>query len=535
MKLSFKRKMAVFMAVLMTFFIILGGQTLIPANAEQGNDTGYEIAFTDVTVNGNTITYAVGEANVIVTVENGTVSDSKVIIPDGQEGTVTFALSNNFDPDTMEVALVADDGFTTTLNVINGRTSLANKTNDGGIPKKVKLVVRAKGNNGPGGGPEGPENNFDGRAYFVWQGKDDTLCVHEITGLEESRSQGDIIAFDIIYIPVSDVKDDDTGEQFVIGNENYFWMWSAAEQFIEDNNSSYTAFANALDNIWGTPEFRSIAIDPCGAEDGNSTVCTNGDRNFRATIYDDTTFEGVAFSQNENDYTYFPSFWDNVFFTNTVDISNSTAEEPAVYEAFLIEPTIHFGKADNSVNEFTGIRALNVPDGAVTITENPAGGYDIEFGSNFFDNVVFEITTANENYYIEIARTAIQVFDTNGPEEENPQVVAKIFYDKDESYTDYEVYATIHYKDGSISVQKTTVSEITDDGLGNTPAPGTYEMEAGKGLKCAQYSVPLTDDIEGIDFNAVKSGALSGDSYGGSYFGSENGVYYDVEERCIVY
>lgn len=34
----------------------------------------------------------------------------------------------------------------------------------------------------------------------------------------------------------------------------------------------------------------------------------------------------------------------------------------------------------------------------------------------------------------EIARTAIQVFDTNGPDEENPLVVAKVFYDENESY-----------------------------------------------------------------------------------------------------
>ncbi|MGN0317747.1 MAG: hypothetical protein ACI4E1_07395 [Lachnospira sp.] len=527
MSSKLKRKIAVFMAILMTSSIIISIQSL---NAIKGDDAGYEIAFTDGAVNGNTITYVVGEANVTVTVENGTVSDSKVIIPFGQEETVTFALSDNFDPDTMEVVLlVADenDDFETTLSVDKGRTSLANKTNDGGLPNNLKLLIRAKENNNPG-------NQFDGVAYFVWQGTNDALCVHRITGLEASRSQGESITFDIIYIPVSDVKDDVTGEQFVIGNENYYWMWSNAEQFINDNDSSYSAFVNAIDEL-REDEFRAIAIDPCGAENGSSTVCTNGNREFRATIYDNTTFEGVAFSQDENDYVYFPKFWDNVFFTNTVDISNSTAEEPAVYEAFLIEPIIHFGKADNSVNEFTGIRALNVPDGAVTITGDATSGYDIEFGSNFFDNVVFEITTANGNYYLEIARTAIQAYDTNGPDVENPLVVAEVYYNSDESYSDYEVYATIYYKDGSKSIKKTTVSEITDDGFGNTPEPGTYEMEAGKALKCAQYSVPLTDDIEGIDFNAVKSGALSGDSYGGSYFGSDSGVYYDIEKRSIVY
>ena len=496
-------------------------------NPPSQGDT-YEISFADGTVTGNTVSYTVGDSTVTLT-SSVPIRENKVTVGEND----AFAISDNFDHETMEVAVYTEDGFGTTLNVVDGSTSIANRTNDGGIPNRLTMIIREKGNHDPNP-PQEPGNDFDGRAYFVWQGENDALCVHEITGLEESRSQGEIIAFDIIYIPVSEVKDDVTGEQFEIGNDSYYWMWSSAKPFIDENGSSYTAFTNALDAL-SEPEFRTIAIDPCGAEDGESTVCTNGDRVFRATIYDNATFEGIAFSQSEDDYTYFPNFWDNVFFTNTVDISNTTAENPAVYEAFLIEPTIHFGKADNSVNEITGIRPLDVPDGAVTITENPVAGYDIEFGSNFFDNVVFEIETGEESYYIEIVRTAMQVFDTNGPEEENPQVVAKIFYDENESYSDYEVYATIHYKNGDASVQKIAVSEITDDGFGNAPAPGTYEMEAGKGLKCAQYSVPLTEDIEGIDFNAVKNGALSGNSYGGSYFGSENGVYYDIETREVIY
>lgn len=507
------------------------------SGGDQPQGRTYEIDFTDGVVSGNTVSYTVSDATVTLT-SSVAISENKAIVGDND----VFTLSENFNSDTMEVLVYADDGFNTTLAVAEGKTSLANKTNDGGLPDNLKLKIQEKGQGGTGGdGGDGSGDGddtgetFDGIAYFVWKGANDALCVHKITGLEQSRSQGQIIAFDIIYIPVSTVKDDTTGEQFVIGNENYFWAWSSAEEFISKNNSSYSAFADAVENIRDGEEKRSILIDPCGSVDGKSTVCTNGDRNFRATIYDDNTYEGVGFSQNGGDYTYFPNFWDNVFFTNTVDISGTTAENPAIYESFLLESTIHFGMAPNSVNAFTGIRALNVTDGAVTITGDASKGYNIKFGSNFFDNVVFEIATANGNYYLEIVRTAVKVRDNFGPGNTDDMVFANVFYDEKGSYSDYEVYATIHYKDGSTAMKKLTVSEITDDGFGNPVAPGTYEMTGGKGLKCANYGTTVSGEIVGIDFNAVKSGSLSGDSYSGSYFGSEKGVYYDIETRKVIY
>lgn len=393
--------------------------------------------------------------------------------------------------------------------------------------------------NTPPPGPQPP--TFDGIVYFVWQGANDAFCIHKITGLTGQASNG---TFPINYIRLSDVKDDVSNEPFAISNKNYYWVWGSkgSELFVVGNDSQltdtrrYNKYSDFNNYLTSNEEIlRGIAIDPCGAENGESTVCTNGDRTFRATIYADSTFEGVAFNQNKNDYTYFPNFWDNAVFTNTVDISGTTEANPAIYEAFILEPTIHFGKADNSANAFTGIRALNVPDGAVTINGDAASGYDIRFGSNFFDNVVFEITTAAGNYYLEIVRTAIQAFDTAGPGEDNPTIVAEVYYDSAKSYSNYEVYATVHYADGRVSMQKMNASEITYDGLGNPMAPGTYEMEAGTGLKCAHYNIPLSENIVGVDFNAIESGALSGTTYGGSYFGSGKGVYYDIATRRVIY
>lgn len=392
---------------------------------------------------------------------------------------------------------------------------------------------------GDGPLPQGPPA-FDGSAYFVWQGANDAFCVHKITGLTGQAGDG---TYPINYIMLSTVKDDVSNEPFAIDNSKYYWVrGSKGDELFETeaeqltNTRKYNQYSS-FDNYLKSDEqiLREIAIDPCGAENGESTVCTNGDREFRATIYEDSTFEGVAFDQNKNNYTYFPNFWDNAVFTNTVDISGTTESTPAIYEAFILEPTIRFGKADNSANAFTGIRALNVPDGAVTITGDAASGYGIVFGSNFFDNVAFEITTASGNYYLEIVRTAIQVHDTAGPGEVNPTIVAEVYYDNAKSYSDYDVYATIHYADGSMGIQKASVSEFTMDELGNPVPPGTYEMNGGNGLTRAQYSIPLTSNMVGVYFNAVESGALSGTTFGGSYFGSGKGVYYDVATREVSY
>ena len=375
---------------------------------------------------------------------------------------------------------------------------------------------------------------FSGNAYFVWRGADDKICAHLVTGLDESKNTGTSgePAYKIIYIPVSGVKDDVTGEAYDISNNDYYWMWDTSLEAIGEY-SNYTAMNEAFERDENLK--RALAIDPTGAVNGASTVCTNGNRDFRATIYADT-FEGLDFSVNPNDYTYFPDFWDSVFASNTVDISGSTAENPSVYESFLLEPTVHFSTADNSANAITGIKALDVPAGAVAITGDATNGYDIKFNSNFFDSVVFEITTASENYYLEIVRTALQVHDNFGPDMTEPgKVIASLYYDEGQDYRSYEVYATIYNSDGTTTMKKAEAVEIDMDNLGNPIPAGTYVWEAGKGLKYSNFAVEVSDDVVGVAFNVVEAGALSGESYGGSYLGSGIGAYYDIETREVVY
>ena len=502
-----------------------------------------------------------------------TLTSSAAISEDGKASlglNDNLTLSANFDSETMELVVYGDNGFNVRLIVTDGQTSLASRETEGGYPDgELKMVIRARQTGGqepgenpnpgenqnpgqnpnpgenqnpgenpdpgenPGpGGSTGGESGFSGTVYFVWQGAGDKICLHQISGLNNVKYP------EIAYIPVTDIIDDVTGEHYSVSNKNYYWMWDSAADFVnsyKDKGASYSQLAADLEADETTK--RTYAIDPAGAVSGASTICTNGDRVFRATIYDKGSFEGLDFNVNKADYTYFPDFWDNMLTSNSIDISGTTQAAPAVYEAFMLESTVHFAGTDDSANEITGVKALGVPGGAVDIRKVDAdGGYDIEFKSNFFDNVVFEITTAGGSYYIRIERTALKASDNFGPGmTETPQVTARLYYDENTDYKNYEVYATIYNSDGTTSLKKAELSPIKTDSFGNPLPDGTYSCYGGKGLKYSNYSVEVPKDAAGVAFNVIGAQALTGDSYGGSYIGSGSGIYYDIAARKVVY
>ena len=498
--------------------------------APENNQDVHTINFSDGQISGNTVSYTVNGATVTLTSSAAISEDGKANL--GLNDNLT--LSDNFDSETMELVVYAEDGFNVRLIVTDGQTSLANRETEGGYPDgELKMVIRARqtGEQEPGEGTGG-ESGFSGTVYFVWQGAEDTICLYKISGLDNFEYP------EIAYIPVTDIIDDVTGEHYSVSNKNYYWMWESAADFVnsyKDKGASYSQLAADLEADETTK--RAYAIDPAGAVSGAGTICTNGDRLFRATIYDEGSFEGLDFNVNDADYTYFPDFWDNMLTSNSIDISGTTQAAPAVYEAFMLESTVHFAKTHGSANEITGVKALDVPSGAVDIRKVDAdGGYDIEFKSNFFDDVVFEITTANGSYYIRVERIALKASDNFGPGmTETPQVTARLYYDKNTDYKNYEVYATIYNSDGTTSLKKAELSPIKTDSLGNPLPDGTYSCDGGKGLKYSNYSVEVPKDAAGVAFNVIGAQALTGDSYGGSYIGSGSGIYYDIAARKVVY
>lgn len=121
-------------------------------------DGTYTIDFSDGTINGNVVTYAVNDTNVTLTVlgESDINIDNNNTISIAESEKVTFTLSENYNAETMEVKVYATDGFNTTLEVDNFVTSLSKRTNKpGGLPNAtLKLQVCAKSTNPPEPGPE---------------------------------------------------------------------------------------------------------------------------------------------------------------------------------------------------------------------------------------------------------------------------------------------------------------------------------------------------------------------------------------------
>lgn len=365
-------------------------------------------------------------------------------------------------------------------------------------------------------------NHFSGTVYFVWV-NGNNIYTHKIDNIVN-----EIGNVNTNYIPLSTIKDDANSTQYVMG-QDYMFVWE--EQI--DAIKKFSDAAALLDELRNNEEFmRQVSIDPCGAIGGPSTICTNGDMNFRLTIYDDTKFEGISFNNNQDDYTYFPSFWDGVFFNSTVDLADSTIEQPAVYESFISEPTIHFKKEVNSLEDFKSVKALDAPEKAVVVTKNQDGSFDIEFKSNYYDHVTFEIITDNNAYYVMIVRTAMQISDNFGPDmSENAALICELYYDENESCDDYEVIATLYNEDGTTEVKKAVL---------HTEENGEKEFEGGKGLKRAYYDVQIGGSdlskltVVGADFNVVKKSADT-NTFGGAYCGSDYGTYYDIESREVIY
>ncbi len=377
------------------------------------------------------------------------------------------------------------------------------------------------GENGEGGGND--VSSFNGNVWFVWAGANDAFCVHQLTGLNTFNEDGHP---EMNYRTAGSITDIHTGEQLTIPNKNHFWLYdSAADVIFTDENrtekafstySEFEAFVNQDEDI-----LRSLAYDPCGAVDGEASICTNGDRIFRVTIYNETNYQGMQFSINPEDYTYFPDWWDPVFFSNEVDLSNTSRSNPAQYESFLLEPKAHFGATETSISSIQNIEALDVPDNAVSVTNNGNGSFDVVFNSNFYVAVEFKVTTEKGVYYVTIQRTCFKAHDNKKPNQSDADIIAQFYYAASETYSSYDVVATKYYSDG------TTKVEILE--------PQNKDEDGGTNLRCTTYATSLDANLVGVAYMAVKAGTLDGTSFNGVQAGANTGYYYDVAKRTIVY
>ena len=363
----------------------------------------------------------------------------------------------------------------------------------------------------PQGGEEpGEEQHFDGHAYVLWS-CDGGVCYHEFT---------DIPAFDdgrsTFYKDTDITADNDPSKHFDVFAEYKAWAlpdrfnywsliyreqnnideidWSEVnpEDIISeyppnmgewekaaidagecvrpqegDPREDWDAFEWCVDDYYvkaGNLPF--IRLQPVGEPNAKNAYVSYGDRNFKVVIYN-SEYKGITMG-DLSELHYYPSSWANPFvMRDQFDISGTTKDKPALMDSILLESTVIIRALDVNNFEIKKIEALDVPDSAVEIEKTLKGDYKLIFSSNFYDNVVFKITDKNnQEYYLRVSRYTIDSWIKM--EDNHPVLTADFYFDREKSYTDFDITAKIIYKDGTTKNVKLTVSEFgIDDGLGN--------------------------------------------------------------------
>ncbi len=448
----------------------------------------------------------------------------------------------------------------------------------------------------PGHGGEN-EPHFDGRAYVLWSCGSGT-CYHlfeNIPPFDDGNST--------FYEDAAVIADNDNSKHFDVHAEYKAWalpekfeMWKQAymaqnnieneeninwtqvdpqdiiDEFPPDMREWEEAAVAAYENdhaegcqrpagnaepeAWG--EFQDcvdryyiaagnlpfIRLQPVGEPSANNAYVSYGDRNFKVVIYS-SAYKGLTLG-DLSQLDYYPAHWTNPFLRrDQYDISGTTKNNPTKLDSILLEDTVvlrPIGLPGNTL-EIDSIEPLDVPEDAVTVT-NPNGEWKIEFASNFYDNVVFKVTdTANHEYYIKIQRYTVDaylnyIWDEN-PENQHPAITAEFYFERNKSYTDFDLTAKIVYKNGTSKTVALTAIQDVDDGLGNNTHAFEVDQQvvrydefdnplpSGKGLKKSVFRYDLEqgedDTIEKAFVNVELKGSTA-TNYAGAYTGSGEGV-----------
>ncbi len=265
-------------------------------------------------------------------------------------------------------------------------------------------------------------------------------------------------------------------------------------------------------------------IDPCGGNDGPSSVVHNGDRDFRLVVYD-TDYQPIEFDVDPSTYTYYLGNWDPIFTNPVYDVSKTTEAKPMDYTTYLLE-----NKLVLSGEEITSVKALNVPAKAVTIT-SVDNIFTIKFNSNFYSKVTFELTNrAGKKFYLRVNRSFVDV-DTSrnmNPSDESgkKEAYAVFTYPSNTNYSDYDVIATITTSEGTT----TKILEASNVKVMNVE--GRVEegkvFDAGVKLKKSYYALGMTKDVQSVNITVTKKDATKGTTYGGTFGGNGEGIELDL-------
>ncbi len=270
-----------------------------------------------------------------------------------------------------------------------------------------------------------------------------------------------------------------------------------------------------------------IRLQPVGEPEDNNAYVSYGDRNFKVVIYNDD-FKGISMG-DLSELSYYPEYYTNPFVRqDQFDISGTTKNRPTLLNSILLESTVIIRALNYNSFVISSIEALDVPEDAVTITKESNGDFKLVFSSNFYDNVVFKVTdTKSEVSYLQVKRFTIDGWVANN--DEGSTLIADFYFDREKSYSDFDLTAKVILNDGSTKNVILTAKNGIDDGLGNIT--DGYEVDeqssGGKGLKKSTFVSKLEGiqerDIDKIYLNAEYKGSTAS-NYAGAYVGSGEGT-----------
>ncbi|MBQ6355420.1 hypothetical protein IJJ18_03370 [Candidatus Saccharibacteria bacterium] len=396
---------------------------------------------------------------------------------------------------------------------------------------------------------------FTGKVWFFWN-CDDGFCKQLITGITGTEDDEDPFTgqhhftYHTKWVDQTTINDGGkTPSVATLSDDDYRIIWEVpgntpANDASIDTWAKYTAWEEAQLAATGPvtctngegnsyqvdpsyDKLKQLRIDPTGASKGKSIISTNGDRAFRLTIYDPSTYFGVTNASNPSDLEYWPDFWDEGMFNPAYDLSGTTAAAPQTMQAYLLGDTVTL-RADEKSAPISGISIASegVSAAAVTISQSGAN-WNLKFNSNYYDKVVFKITAGGQDRYLQINRLNVLAVT---PDPYNGNTLGARAYIPTPNDGEFDVVATYYYASGS---SKTTLLEKSGNAQG-----------AGKNLKAQMYKVPASAGITmnglgagspvGVSFTIVRAGSTP-TNYKGTLAGSGRGVYYTFDRSGTIF
>ena len=456
-------------------------------------------------------------------------------------------------------------------NVVNPDTVLSSSAT-----LSVKLPSNHNQGVEPGGDYPGGDTHFDGRAVVVWS-CGEGVCYHEFGNDEHGDPEiGNFDDGNSTYFKDTEIEaDNKPGTTFNVDAEYKGWYltdgferwqdlyemaighevdWNTLDPELiigdpmdvrrfeeaateagrcprpneEDPEGCVDEYAAEQGYVW------THKLQPLGEPEYNNCYVSYGDRNFKVVIYNDE-YKGVAMGDLSRLH-YYPAEWTNAFIKrDQFDISGTSKDEPTGITSILLESTVIIKALNYNNFEIASIEALDVPEDAVTVNK-VNGEFELVFASNFYDNVVFKVTdTDGEVSYLQVNRYTIDgwiKFKDN-----HPVLNADFYFDREKSYSDFNLTAKIIYRNGTIKNVTLEAADGIDDGLGNiTPGYEVDEEEGeygprGKGLKKSTFEYPLENgedrEIKKVYLNAEYKGSTAS-NYAGAYVGSGEGVLANI-------